>query len=203
MTAKLSLFWNCTFFLVADLISWVVSAISHILHIWATSWDASILLSYFGFVLSYVQRCSCCHQHVGQVQTDQLPGASSDYFLPPASTFSPCSMGRKTGTEKEGKHFVGEHRSCPLVEYQSLLVRARSAQKKQDCPFPPPHSMKAHLVIEGRGYKSLNSLSDTHYFVLVFPFHFWEIYAVVVWLRLQFLSFFILAFIEKKKKKIK
>ena len=48
--------------------------------------------------------------------------------------------------------------------------------------------------------KRLNSLSDTHYFILVFPFHFWEIYAVVVWLRLQFLSFFILAFIGKEKR---
>lgn len=128
-------------------------------------------------------------------------------FLPPAIIFPPCSMKRKTYTGKEDKHFVGEHHSCPLVDHQPFSVSATQAQKKTGVPAAccsSAPSIQAHKVIERRTCKKgLNSLSDTHYFIPVFPFHFWEIYAVVVWLRLQFLSFFILVFIKKKKKKEK
>lgn len=76
---KLQSLFECTFFLVADLISWVTSAISLILHVWVTSWDAATLLSCLGFVL---------WQHLGHVHTDWLPATPSKVLPSSCQCFS-------------------------------------------------------------------------------------------------------------------
>lgn len=106
------------------------------------------------------------------------------------------SMRRKTHPGKKTSTWQGSFMLCPLVNHPTLLVGASQAQKKQQ--EGPPHLPHRHTKLQGW----LNPLSDTHYFILVFPLHFGEVHAVVVGLRLQFLSFFILASKRKKKKKI-
>lgn len=105
--------------------------------------------------------------------------------------------------EKESSYWQGRQALCRGASSVSLCSRSQSGTEKNmnACCSPAPF-IQAHEATERRSCKTrLNSLSDTHYFITVFPFHFWEIYTVVVWLRLQFLSFFILVFIKKRKEK--
>lgn len=120
---KLQSLFECTFFLVAELISWVASAILHILHVCVTSWDNAMLLSYRGFVL---------RQHLDHVHTDRLPGAPSK-GLPSSCQYFSSLFHEKENYYWEGR---GEHHSCPLVDHQLHLVRNIQAQKKTAVPAP-------------------------------------------------------------------
>lgn len=114
VTASFSLFSNCTFFLAVNPVSWVGSAISHILHVRVTSWDTSILPSFSGFVLSWIQRCSSYHQHMGHVHTGWFPKAFPNFFLPPASTFPSLFHGDKSSYREGRQALCRERWPCSL-----------------------------------------------------------------------------------------
>lgn len=143
---KLQCLFECTFFLVADLISWVASAVSHILHVWITTWDTAILLSYLAFVV---------RQHLGRVHTDWLPGAPSK-VLP-----SSCQLLPSLFHEEENSHWERRQALCrgasSLTSYgPPASLRASQTQKNPGMPtacHSPAPSIQAHKAIERRSYK--------------------------------------------------
>lgn len=143
----------------------MASAASHILHGWVTSQDTATILNYSGSVL---------RQHQSLVHTDWLPGASSK-VLPSSSQHFSFSvpregrliLGRKTST------WQGSFMLCALVDHLSLSQSQSDTENHQECPLLP-HTFCTGTQSSRKKVlqKRLNSLSDTHYFIPVFPLHF-------------------------------
>lgn len=144
----------------------MASAISRILHVRVTLRGTATLLSYLGFVL---------RQHLGHVHTDWLPGAPSEVL--PAS----CQCFLFPFHEKEKSYWERRQALCrgasslsscrspaSLSQGQSSTEQNRSA-----CLLPCPFHTGTQSNRKKEVKKRLkNSLSGTHYFILVFPFHF-------------------------------
>lgn len=144
----------------------MASAVSQIIHVWITSWDTAIFLSYLAFVL---------RQHLGCVHTDWLPGAPSK-VLPSSCQRLPSLFHEEENSDWEGRQALCRGASSLTSCGPPASLRASQTQKKHrsacclllPCPFHTGTQSNRKKELQ----KRLNSLSDTHNFILVFPFHF-------------------------------